>query len=168
MGGTYSVPSSTGEERKESRKTSSCSAMRKDVIAKEAVNRDVGGSGRGILLQAKVNLGVLAQNKDDADLRNKEMAIIAMKGRVEATKNMVEWHMKMAETMSGGDEDRKEKLWERIRELWAKYDNESSELERLGKEPPSRIRNAVVEKVMEHAKESMGMKKSSKDIVEID
>ena len=48
-------------------------AMLKEVTARATVDRDVGGSDRGMSLATKASFGFMAQNEDDADQRHRDM-----------------------------------------------------------------------------------------------
>jgi hypothetical protein len=50
----------------EDKKSMGRAAMLKEVTARAAVNRDVGGTDRGMSLTTKASFGFMAQNKDDA------------------------------------------------------------------------------------------------------
>jgi hypothetical protein len=50
----------------EDKKSMGHAAMLKEVAARATVNRDVGGSDRGMSLTTKASFGFMAQNKDDA------------------------------------------------------------------------------------------------------
>mgnify|MGYP006193950619 CR=1 FL=1 len=50
----------------EDKKSMGRAAMLKEVTARAAVNRDVGGGDRGMSLATKASFGFMAQNKDDA------------------------------------------------------------------------------------------------------
>ncbi len=128
-------------------------AMLKEVTARATVNRDVGGSDRGMSLATKASFGFMAQNEDDAVQRHRDMHWATITKMIDTTQKMIDVKMRLADSMEGngmGDELRMSvfKMMEKI-EKW------NEEMERMMEE--KRESNPIVGRVLEHAARSMGL-----------
>jgi hypothetical protein len=129
-------------------------AMLKEVTARATVNRDVGGSDRGMSLAAKASFGFMAQNEDDAVQRHRDMCWATITKMIDTTQKMIDVKMRLlADSMVGngmGDELRMSvfKMMEKI-EKW------NEEMERMMEE--KRVSNPIVGRVLEHTACSMGL-----------
>ena len=137
----------------EDKKSMGRAAMLKEVTARAAVNRDVGGSDRGMSLATKASFGFMAQNEDDAVQRHHDMRWATITKMIYTTQKMIDVKMTLADSMVGngmGDELRMSvlKMMEKI-EKW----NEELELMMAEK----RESNLIVGCVLEHAARSMGL-----------
>ena len=136
----------------EDKKSMGRAAMLKEVTARAAVNRDVGGSDRGMSLATKASFGFMAQNEDDAVQRHRDMRWATITKMIDTTQKMIDVKMNLADSMVGngmGDELRMSvlKMMEKI-EKW------SEELELMLTK--KRESNPNVGWVLEHATRSMG------------
>ena len=138
----------------EDKKSMGRAAMLKEVTARAAVNRDVGGSDRGLSLATKASFGFMAQNKDDAVQRHRDMHFATITKMIDTTLKMIDVKMNLADSMVGngrlGDDLRMSvlKMMEKI-EKW----NEELEVMMVEK----RESNPIVGWVIEHAAHSMGL-----------
>ena len=137
----------------EEKKSMGRAAMLKEVTARATVNRDVGGSDRGMSLATKASFGFMAQNEDDADQRHRDMRWATITKMIDTTQKMIDVKMRLAESMVGNgmcDELRMSvfKMMEKI-EKW------NEEMERMMEE--KRESNPIVGRVLEHAARSMGL-----------
>ena len=137
----------------EDKKSMGRTAMLKEVTAHATVNRNVGGSDRGMSLATKASFGFMAQNEDDAVQRHRDMRWATITKMIDTTQKMIDVKMNLADSMVGngmGDELRMSvlKMMERI-EKW----NEELELMMAEK----RESNPIVGRVLEHAAHSMGL-----------
>jgi hypothetical protein len=137
----------------EEKKSMGRAAMLKEVTARATVNRDVGGSDRGMSLATKASFGFLAQNEDDAVQRHRDMRWATITKMIDTTQKMIDVKMRLAESMVGNgmcDELRISvfKMMEKI-EKW------NEEMERMMEE--KRESNPIVGRVLEHAARSMGL-----------
>jgi hypothetical protein len=138
----------------EDKKSMGRAAMLKEVTARAAVNRDVGGSDRGMSLATKASFGFMAQNEDDAVQRHRDMRWATITKMIDTTQKMIDVKMNLADSMVGngrmGDDLRMSvlKMMEKI-EKW----NEELELMMAEK----RESNPIVGRVLEHAAHSMGL-----------
>jgi len=137
----------------EDKKSMGRAAMLKEVTARAAVNRNVGGSDRGMSLATKASFGFMAQNEDDAVQRHRDMRWATITKMIYTTQKMIDVKMTLADSMVGngmGDELRMSvlKMMEKI-EKW----NEELELMMAEK----RESNPIVGRVLEHAAHSMGL-----------
>jgi hypothetical protein len=128
-------------------------AMLKEVTARAMVNRDVGGSDRGMSLTTKASFGFMAQNEDDAVQRHRDMRWATITKMIDTTQKMIDLKMRLADSMVGngmGDELRMSvfKMMEKI-EKW------NEEMEQMMEE--KRESNPIVGRVLEHAARSMGL-----------
>ncbi len=137
----------------EDKKSMGCTAMLKEVAARAAVNRDVGGSDHGMSLVTKASFGFMAQNQDDAVQPHHDMSWATITKMMDTTQKMIDVNMKLVDSMVGngmGDELRMSvlKMMEKI-EKW------NEELELMMEE--KRVSNPIVGWVLEHAAHSMGL-----------
>jgi hypothetical protein len=138
----------------EDKKSMGRAAMLKEVTARAAVNRDVGGGDRGMSLATKASFGFMAQNEDDAVQRHRDMRFATITKMIDTTQKMIDVKMNLADSMVGngrmGDDLRMSvlKMMEKI-EKW------NEELEVMMAE--KRESNPIVGRVLEHAARSMGL-----------
>jgi hypothetical protein len=138
----------------DNKKSMGRAAMLKEVTARAAVNRDVGGSDRGMSLATKASFGFMAQNEDDAVQRHRDMRWATITKMIDTTQKMIDVKMNLADSMVGngrlGDDLRMSvlKMMEKI-EKW------NEELEVMMAE--KRESNPIVGRVLEHAAHSMGL-----------
>ena len=138
----------------EEKKSMGRAAMLKEVTARAAVNRDVGGGDRGMSLATKASFGFMAQNEDDAVQRHRDMRWATITKMIDTTQKMIDVKMRLADSMVGnagmGDELRMSvfKMMEKI-EKW------NEDMERMMEE--KRESNPIVGRVLEHAARSMGL-----------
>ena len=137
----------------EEKKSMGRAAMLKEVTARATVNRDVGGSDRGMSLATKASFGFMAQNEDDTVQRHRDMCWATITKMIDTTQKMIDVKMRLADSMVGngmGDELRMSvfKMMEKI-EKW------NEEMERMMEE--KRESNPIVGRVLEHAARSMGL-----------
>jgi hypothetical protein len=137
----------------EEKKSMGRAAMLKEVTARATVNRDVGGSDRGMSLATKASFGFMAQNEDDAVQRHLDMRWATITKLIDTTQKMIDVKMRLADSMVGNrmcDELRMSvlKMMEKI-EKW------NEEMEQMMEE--KRESNPIVGRVLEHAARSMGL-----------
>jgi hypothetical protein len=104
----------------EDKKLMGRAAMLKEVTARAPVNRDVGGSDRGMSLATKARFGFMAQNEDDAVQRHRNMRWATITKMIDTTQKMIDVKMRLADSMVGngiGDELRMSvfRRWRRLR-----------------------------------------------------
>ncbi len=138
---------------REEKKSMGRAAMLKEVTARATVNRDVGGSDRGMSLATKASFGFMAQNEDDAVQRHLDMRWATITKLIDTTQKMIDVKMRLADSMVGNrmcDELRMSvlKMMEKI-EKW------NEEMEQMMEE--KRESNPIVGRVLEHAARSMGL-----------
>jgi hypothetical protein len=91
----------TVEEKKEgSRK-----AQRKVTADRNNVDREV-GFDRGLTMQSKMQCAMMAQNKDDAEQRHRDMHMMMIRKQIKSTERLVEIKLKTSERMNLGGSDR--------------------------------------------------------------
>ncbi len=78
----------------ENKKSMGRAAMLKEITARATVNRDVGGSDRGMSLATKASFGFMAQNEDDAEQRHHNMRWATITKMMDATQKMIDVKMK--------------------------------------------------------------------------
>ena len=137
----------------EDKKSMGRAAMLKEVTGRATVNRDVGGSDRGMSLATKASFGFMVQNEDDAVQRHLDMRWATITKLIDTTQKMIDVKMRLADSMEGngmGDELRMSvfKMMEKI-EKW------NEEMERMMEEKWES--NPIVGRVLEHAARSMGL-----------
>ncbi len=129
-------------------------AMLKERDARSTVNRNVGGSDRGMSLATKASFGFMAQNEDEAVQRHHDMCWATITKMMDATQKMIDVKMKLADSMVGngtmGDVLRMSVLT-----MMEKIEKWNEELEVMMEE--KRPSNPIVGRVLEHAVRSMGL-----------
>jgi len=128
-------------------------AMLKEVTARATVNCNVGGSDRGMSLATKASFGFMAQNKDDAVQRHRDMRWATITKMIDTTQKMIDVKMRLADSMVGngmGDEMRMS-----VFQMMEKIEKWNEELERMMAEKCES--NPIVGGVLEDAVRSMGL-----------
>ncbi len=108
---------------------------------------------RGILQQNHVTLGLMAQNKDNADQAHRNMRLATIMKRINTTQKMIDWKMTIWEWMV--DVTTKDSLFVSISSLMDKVEDLNSQLEAMGEE--MRTGNPNVLNVLLNAAKSMGL-----------
>jgi len=128
-------------------------AMLKETSAQADVNRDVGGSDRGMSLATKASFGFMAQNEDDAVQHHHNMRWATITKLIDSEQKMIDVKMKSADSMLGnglGDQLRMSVIL-----MMDKIDKLNKELALL--KNVKRVSNLIVGHVLEHAARLMGM-----------
>jgi hypothetical protein len=127
--------------------------MLKETSAQADVNRDVGGSDRGMSLATKASFGFMAQNEDDVVQRHHDMRWATITKLIDSEQKMIDVKMKLADSMLGnglGDQLRMSVIL-----MMDKIDKLNEELALLKNE--KRVSNPIVGHVLEHTARLMGM-----------
>ena len=83
----------------EEKKSMGRAAMLKEVTVRATVNRDVGGSDRGMSLATKASFGFMAQNEDDAVQHHRNMRWATITKMIDTTQKMIDVKMRLADSM---------------------------------------------------------------------
>ncbi len=108
---------------------------------------------RGILQQNHVTIGLMAQNKDNADQAHRDMRLATVMKRIDTTQKMNDWKMTMWERMF--DITTKDSLFVSISSLMDKVEDLNRQLEAIGAEMCTG--NPIVLSVFSNAAKSMGL-----------
>jgi hypothetical protein len=138
----------------EEKKAMGRAAMLKEVTARTTVNRDVGGSDRGMSLATKASFGFMAQNKDDAVQRHRDMHWATITKMIDTTQKMIDVKMRLADSAMDGNEMGDE-LRMSVFKMMEKIEKWNEEMEQMMEE--KRESNPIVSRVLEHAARSMGL-----------
>jgi hypothetical protein len=111
-------------------------------------------SERGMSVQTKVSFGFLAQNEDNADQQHADWRLTAMIKQIKANQKLIQTKMKMMDTMVDGIS--KTQFFMSITSLKDKVERVNEELAMIGNE--KRSTNPIVDRVLLHTVESMGLK----------
>ncbi len=118
------------------------------------MNRDVGGSDRGMSLATKASFGFMAQNEDDAVQRHHDMRWVTITKMIDTEQKMIDVKMKLADSMVGNglvcDELRMS-----VMKMMDKIEKWNEDLGLMMKE--QHVSNPIVGRVLEHAARSMGL-----------
>ena len=138
----------------EDKKSMGRAAMLKEVTACTTVNRDVGGSDRGMSLATKASFGfMLAQNEDDAVQHHCNMRWATITKMIDTTQKMIDVKMNLVDSMVGNGMC--DKLRMSVLKMMEKIEKWNEELELMMAE--KRESNPIVGRVLEHAARSMGL-----------
>ena len=137
----------------EEKKSMGRAAMLKEVTARATVNRDVGGSDRGMSLATKASFGFMAQNEDDADQRHRDMRWATITKMIDTTQKMIDLKMRLAESMVGNGMCNELRM--SVFKMMEKIEKWNEEMERMMEE--KRESNPIVGRVLQHATRSMGL-----------
>jgi len=85
----------------EDKKKMGRAAMLKEISARADVNRDDGGSDRGMSLSTKASFGFMAQNEDDAVQRHHDMRWATITKLIDSEQNMIDVKIKLADSVLG-------------------------------------------------------------------
>ena len=127
--------------------------MLKETSTQADVNRDVGGSDRGMSFATKASFGFLAQNEDDDVHRHHDMRWATITKLIDSEQKVIDVKMKLADSMLGnglGDQFRMSVIL-----MMDKIDKLNEELALLKNE--KRVSNPIVGHVLEHTAHLMGM-----------
>ena len=122
------------------------------------------GEDRGISIQTKVSMGLLAQKEDDADREDRQMRFLALSKELDGAQKLLDAKILIAEKMlapAGSS------AWIKIAELSDKVESLLSELDMLRKKT-DRVSNPIVSRVLEQASAAMGITTSTKDTTELE
>ena len=75
--------------------------MLKETSTQADVNRDVGGSDRGMSLATKASFGFMAQNEDDDVQRHHDMRWATITKLIDSEQKVIDVKMKLADSMLG-------------------------------------------------------------------
>ena len=120
------------------------------------------GKERGISIQTKVSMGLLAQKEDDADHEDRQMRSLALSKELDGAQKLLDTKILIAEKMlapAGSS------AWIKVGELSNKIESLLTELEILRKKT-DRISNPIVCQVLEQASAVMGIMTSTMDTTE--
>jgi hypothetical protein len=140
------------------RKENSRAMLRKKESELKDVVRSI-GKDRGISIQTKVSMGLLAQKEDDADCEDCQMRFLALSKELDGAQKLLDAKILIAEKMlapAGSS------AWIKIAELSDKVESLLSELDTLRKKT-DRVSNQIVSRVLEQALAAMGITTSTKD-----
>jgi len=144
--------SQTVAQRKENSRAMLCKkeSERKDVVR-------LIGEERGITIQTKVSMGLLAQKEDDADREHRQMHFLALSKELDGAQKLLDAKILIAEKMltpAGSS------AWVKIAELSDKIESLLSELDML-RNKTDRATNPIVSRVLEQASAAMGIPATS-------
>jgi hypothetical protein len=140
-------------KNKEERKKNACSSICKVQENTAAMERAV-GSERGMSVQTKVSYGFLAQNEDNADQQHADWWLMATIKQIES-ESKTNQHKNENDGSNGGWRI-KEAVFMSITSLMDKVEQLNEELALLGNK--KRSTNPIVDRVLLHGAESMGLK----------
>ena len=118
--------------------------MLKETSTQADVNRDVGGSDRGMSFATKASFGFLAQNEDDDVHRHHDMRWATITKLIDSEQKVIDVKMKLADSMLGnglGDQFRMSVIL-----MMDKIDKLNEELALLKNE--KRVSNPIVGHVL--------------------
>ena len=147
--------SQTAAERKEN----SRAMLRKKESERKDVVRSI-GEERGISIQTKVSMGLLAQKEDDADREHRQMHFLALSKELDGAQKLLDAKILIAEKMltpAGSS------AWVKIAELSDKIESLLTELDML-RNKTDRATNPIVSRVLEQASAAMGIPTSTKEM----
>ncbi len=108
----------TAEEKKEgSRK-----AQRKVNTERANLDREVGGTNRGLTMQSRMQCAFMAQNEDDANQHHRKICMMMISKQIKSTERLVELELKTSERMSMGEGLRCRYSWP-LTFLWRSWRN---------------------------------------------
>ena len=137
--------------------------LRKKESERKGVVRSI-GEDRGISIQTKVSMGLLAQKEDDADREDRQMSFLALSKELDGAQKLLDAKILIAEKMlvpAGSS------AWIKIAELSDKVESILSELDMLRKKT-DRVSNPIVSRVLEQASAAMGITTSTKVTTELE
>ena len=128
-------------------------ALRRKESDRATLDRDAGGSERGMSMDTKVNFAALAQNEAEATSRDYERESIILNQEMAAHTKMFDFNMKLASYYTGKPEER---------EYMEKAVKANSRVEELSKEMATmrgkkRIRDPLVESVLKQGADALGI-----------
>ncbi len=97
--------------------------------------------------------GFMAQNKDDAVQRHRDMRMVMLSKQIESTERLIELKIKMSDRVGGGGSEAIETLMDKLENLSANLDSMMSEV---------RVTNPIVGNVLANATKAMGMESDAK------
>jgi hypothetical protein len=137
------------EERGKNARSSICKVQEEMAAMERAVR-----SERGMSIQTKVRFGFLAQNENNADQQHADRRLKATIKQIKTNQKLINTKMKMMDTMVDGI--LKMQFLMSITSLMDKVERLNEELAMLGNE--MRSTNPIVDQVLLHVAESMGLK----------
>jgi len=141
------------------RKENSRAALRKKESERKNVDRSI-GEERGISIQTKVSMGLLAQKEDDADREDLQLRFLALSKELDGAQKLLDAKILIAEKIlapAGSS------AWIKIAELSDKIESLLTELDSVRKKT-DRVRNPIVSRVLEQASSAMGIVTSTMNI----
>jgi hypothetical protein len=143
----------------EEKKEGSRKVQRKVTTDRNNVDREV-GFDRGLTMQWKMQCAMMAQNKDDAGQRHRDMLLMMITKQIESTERLVELKLKTSERMSSGGSVAQVFLL--INLLMEKFERLNEDLETMMNK--KRTTNPIVGTVLVMAAKAMGLAKGDEDI----
>ncbi len=145
------------ERSAEENKEGSMRAIHKITKEQTDINREI-GIDRGMTMQARMQCTFMAQNKDDAIQRHRDMQMVMLTKQIKSTKRLIELKIKMFDRMGGGGSETNcfmaiHTLMDKLEKLNADLDSMMSEV---------RATNPIVGNVLANAAKTMGLDSAAK------
>jgi hypothetical protein len=125
----------------------------------DILDREVGGSERGLTMQSKMQCAFMAQNKDDTNQHHRDMQMVMLSKQIESNECLVELKLKTLERVGlGGSEVQ---IFMSINLLMKKLEKLIEQLDGMMTE--KRSTNPIIGNVLTIASKAMGLPKRDKD-----
>jgi hypothetical protein len=147
------------EHSVEEKKSGSKNMQRKVNTEQDNLDREVGGSERGLTMQSKMQYAFMAQNKDDANQRHQDMRMVMLSKQIESTERLDELKLKTLERISLGGS--KTQIFMSINLLMETLEKLNEQLAAMITE--KRSTNPIVGNVLAIASKAMGLPKREED-----
>jgi hypothetical protein len=142
------------------RKNNARAAQRKKESECREVERSVGAK-RGLSLQSKLTMGMLAQKEEDNAREERQMNFLALSKELDATQKLLDVNILIAEKTNAPPEA---SAWSKIAALSTKVESLLGELQTLWKDNASIAgTNPIISRVLEHASISIGFTENTKN-----
>ncbi len=144
------------------RKNNARAAQHKKESECREVEQSVGAE-RGVSLQSKLTMGMLAQKEEDNAREERQMNFLALSKELDATQKILDVNILIAEKTNAPP---KSSSWSKIAALSTKVESLLGELQTLWKDNASIAgMNPIVSRVLEHASISIGFTETGKNDV---
>jgi hypothetical protein len=144
------------------RKENSRAAQRLKEIEHRDVERSI-GLARGMDMQGKFTMGLIAQKEDDADREDRQLRFLALTKKIDASQKLLDTMVLIADKTSASAQSA---VWTKITDLTEKIESMLEELEEQ-KKPTNRVTNPIVSRVLEQASASIGVDLRSDNAVSL-
>jgi hypothetical protein len=143
----------SAEEKKEGLMRAICKTTKEQTD----INREI-GINRGMTMQTQMQCEFLAQNKDDAIQRHRDIRMVMLTKQIESTERLIELKIKMSDRMGGGG--LVANCFTAIHTLMDKLEKLNADLDSMMSEV--RATNPIVGNVLVNAAKTMGLDSAAK------